>query len=60
MFEFLERVSVIGQSYLGGKFDEEGVKNNFTLVYEILDEICDFGVCIAGLSINLVPTVNRN
>ncbi|KAG8420099.1 clathrin associated protein complex medium subunit [Metarhizium acridum] len=26
-----------------GKFDEEAVKNNFVLVYELLDEIIDFG-----------------
>lgn len=42
VFEFLERLRVLGKSYFG-KFDEEGVKNNFVLVYELLDEILDFG-----------------
>ncbi|KIW09305.1 uncharacterized protein PV09_00220 [Verruconis gallopava] len=42
VFEFLERLRALGKSYFG-KFDEEGVKNNFVLVYELLDEILDFG-----------------
>ncbi|KAJ3094626.1 hypothetical protein HK100_006082 [Physocladia obscura] len=42
VFEFLYKVSTIGQSYFG-KFDENAVKANFTLIYELLDEICDFG-----------------
>ncbi|CAO3598474.1 unnamed protein product [Absidia cylindrospora] len=32
----------IGRSYFG-KLDEEAVKNNFVLIYELLDEILDFG-----------------
>lgn len=36
MFEFLERLRGLGKAYFG-KFDEEGVKNNFVLVYELLD-----------------------
>ena len=43
VFEFLHRlVDGIGRSYFG-KMDEEGVKNNFVLIYELLDEILDFG-----------------
>ncbi|RKO98092.1 hypothetical protein CXG81DRAFT_14783 [Caulochytrium protostelioides] len=42
IFEFLYKVAALGRSYFG-KFDEETVKNNFTLIYEIMDEICDFG-----------------
>ena len=42
VFEFLERLRALGKSYFG-KFDEEAVKNNFVLVYELLDEIVDFG-----------------
>ena len=30
------------QSYFG-KISEENVKNNFVLIYELLDEILDFG-----------------
>jgi AP-2 complex subunit mu-1 len=36
VFEFLERLRALGKSYFG-KFDEESVKNNFVLVYELLD-----------------------
>jgi AP-2 complex subunit mu-1 len=36
VFEFLYRLIQLGRSYFG-KFDEEAVKNNFVLVYELLD-----------------------
>ena len=36
VFEFLYRLIVLGRSYFG-KFDEEAVKNNFVLIYELLD-----------------------
>ncbi|KAF2238725.1 clathrin adaptor, mu subunit [Viridothelium virens] len=42
VFEFLYRLIGLGKSYFG-KFDEEAVKNNFVLIYELLDEILDFG-----------------
>ncbi|RHZ49256.1 AP-2 complex subunit mu [Aspergillus thermomutatus] len=42
VFEFLYRLVSLGKSYFG-KFDEEAVKNNFVLIYELLDEILDFG-----------------
>ncbi|MCJ1383419.1 hypothetical protein MMC17_006533 [Xylographa soralifera] len=42
VFEFLYRLVALGKGYFG-KFDEEAVKNNFVLVYELLDEILDFG-----------------
>ncbi|KAI9872681.1 MAG: hypothetical protein M1823_008110, partial [Watsoniomyces obsoletus] len=42
VFEFLYRFIGLGKGYFG-KFDEDAVKNNFVLVYELLDEILDFG-----------------
>lgn len=42
VFEFLNRLVSLGKSYFG-KFDEEAVKSNFVLIYELLDEILDFG-----------------
>ena len=36
VFEFLYRLVTLGKSYFG-KFDEEAVKNNFVLIYELLD-----------------------
>ncbi|CAG8725263.1 23620_t:CDS:10 [Cetraspora pellucida] len=42
VFEFCYRLVNIGKAYFG-KLDEEAVKNNFVLVYELLDEVLDFG-----------------
>ncbi|WWC61218.1 uncharacterized protein I303_103798 [Kwoniella dejecticola CBS 10117] len=42
VFEFLYRFITISRSYFS-KLDEESVKNNFVLIYELLDEIIDFG-----------------
>lgn len=42
VFEFLQRIVSLGTSYFG-RFDEESVKDNFVLIYELLDEIMDFG-----------------
>lgn len=42
IFEFMYKFISLGKSYFG-KVDEEAVKNNFILIYELLDEILDFG-----------------
>ena len=42
VFEFLLKVVDVMQNYFG-KISEENVKNNFVLIYELLDEIVDFG-----------------
>lgn len=31
------------KSYFGGTFSETAIKNNFVLIYELLDETIDFG-----------------
>ena len=31
------------KSYFGGEFSEQSLKSNFVLIYELLDEILDFG-----------------
>ena len=31
------------KSYFGGEFSELSIKSNFVLIYELLDEILDFG-----------------
>lgn len=41
-FEFLNKAVDVMQSYFG-KVSEENIKNNFVLIYELLDEILDFG-----------------
>ena len=43
VFEFLYRLVGLGRSYFG-KFDEEAVKNNFVMVYELLDGMCIFSL----------------
>lgn len=42
VFEFLKKMVDVMQNYFG-KINEENVKNNFVLIYELLDEILDFG-----------------
>ncbi|CAL4176959.1 unnamed protein product, partial [Meganyctiphanes norvegica] len=42
VFEFLLKMLEVMSSYFG-KISEENVKNNFVLIYELLDEILDFG-----------------
>ncbi|KAF5376564.1 hypothetical protein D9757_008270 [Collybiopsis confluens] len=42
VFEFTYRFINICKSYFG-KIDEESIKNNFVVVYELVDEINDFG-----------------
>jgi len=39
IFEFLYRFITISRSYFG-KLDEESVKNNFVLIYELIDGPC--------------------
>ena len=42
VFEFLLKMCEVKQAYFG-KISEENVKNNFVLIYELLDELLDFG-----------------
>jgi len=42
VFELLTKMVTIMQSYFG-KVTEDNIKNNFVLIYELLDEILDFG-----------------
>ena len=44
LFQFLFQLKDIFASYFGPKFDEDKLRNNFTLVYELLDEVCDYGI----------------
>ena len=49
VFEFLLRVCSVMQSYFG-KISEENIKNNFVLIYELLDgEICYCVLTHSGL-----------
>ena len=43
IFSFLYAVLDIFKGYFEEDFDEDSIRDNFTLVYELLDEILDFG-----------------
>ena len=42
-FKFIAKPVALFKSYFGGAFDEDAIRNNFVLIYELLDEIMDFG-----------------
>ncbi|KAL6544046.1 AP-2 complex subunit mu [Orobanche gracilis] len=42
-FKFVVEAVTLFKSYFGGAFDEDAIRNNFVLIYELLDEIMDFG-----------------
>jgi AP-2 complex subunit mu-1 len=42
IFQFLYKVVAVCKAYFGD-LDENHVRKNFVLIYEILDEIMDFG-----------------
>eukprot|EP00884_Botryococcus_braunii_P011632 jgi/Botrbrau1/2046/Bobra.0047s0023.1 len=42
-FQFMTNVVTLFKSYFGGEFSEQSIKSNFVLIYELLDEIMDFG-----------------
>jgi len=43
LFQFLHDLIDIFRSYFDGKFDEESFRQNFCLIYELLDEVMDNG-----------------
>jgi len=43
VFQFLFKLIEVFKAYFGGTFDEESVRNNFVLIYELLDETMDYG-----------------
>jgi len=62
VFEYLFQLVRILQAYLGEAFDENAMRNNMTLIYELMDETMDFGypqncaVDVLRLYINLGTT----
>ncbi|CAB9522503.1 AP-2 complex subunit mu [Seminavis robusta] len=43
VFEYLFQLIRILKAYLGEDFDENAMRNNMTLIYELMDETMDFG-----------------
>lgn len=42
--QFMAQVVQLFKAYFGGEFTEAAIKRNFVLVYELLDEIMDYGI----------------
>lgn len=42
-FEYMFQLIKILKAYLGEDFDENHMRNNMTLIYELMDETMDFG-----------------
>merc|ERR1719266_214080 len=43
VFQFLYALIDLFKAYFGGTFDEDAIRNNFVLIYELLDECMDHG-----------------
>ncbi|CEM07625.1 unnamed protein product [Vitrella brassicaformis CCMP3155] len=43
VLKFLYRLVEVFSAYFGGQVDENAVRKNFVLIYELLDEIVDYG-----------------
>lgn len=44
VIQFLYSIIMICKSYFRGDLDEKCIRENFVLIYELLDEICDYGI----------------
>jgi AP-2 complex subunit mu-1 len=42
-FQYIYKMVDVFRAYFGGAFDEENCRQNFVLIYELLDECCDHG-----------------
>lgn len=43
VFQFLYGLVDVLKAYFGGKLDEESIREHFVLIYELLDEVMDYG-----------------
>jgi len=43
IYQFLFKLIEVFKAYFGGQFDEEAIRSNFVLIYELLDECMDWG-----------------
>ena len=44
LMQFLFSLVQLCKAYFGGEFNEEHIRKNFALIYELLDEVMDFGL----------------
>lgn len=47
------------KSYFGGAFDEDAIRNNFVLIYELLDGMLMFEICffLDYISLTMLHTI---
>ena len=38
------QIVTLFRAYFGGDFSENSIKNNFVLIYELMDETLDYGI----------------
>ena len=43
LMQFLYQIVVLCKAYFAGTFDENQIRDNFVLIYELLDEVMDYG-----------------
>eukprot|EP01084_Bolivina_argentea_P299760 516740_1 len=63
IFQFLHDVIELFRTYFDGQFDEQSFRNNFTLIYELLDEVMDNGfpqITSADLLQEYIKTSNKD
>jgi AP-2 complex subunit mu-1 len=64
VFSLLNQLVLIFRSYFGGKFDEYHIRKNFVLIYELLDEVIDYGhpqnSDIEALKLYITQAKNKN
>ncbi len=44
LMQFLFSLVQLCKAYFGGEFNEEQIRKHFALIYELLDEVMDFGL----------------
>lgn len=42
-FKFLHDLTRVLRAYFGDKFNQQSLQENFVLIFELLDEVMDFG-----------------
>eukprot|EP01083_Nonionella_stella_P076583 208773_1 len=63
IFQFLHDLIELFRNYFDGQFDEISFRNNFTLIYELLDEVMDNGfpqITSADLLHEYIKTSNKD
>jgi len=64
VFSLLRQLLFIFRSYFGGKLDEDHIRKNFVLIYELLDEVVDYGYPqnsdIEALKLYITQAKNKN